>query len=378
MSVNQSARRGHPVYLFLDEVQNLQAWDGQVKALLDHHQCRAFLTGSSALRMQAAKDNLAGRITTIDLGPLHLAEIATLRNYGPLEPYQKQLDLTSWTNKGFWIGLSTYEGGIPLVLDRAFRDFSEWGAYPFCHATPDINWQRLSSYLTDVVVERTIEHDSATASEKGQKVILAEVFRQAMRYAGQAPKCSTLASELTDLLEEDVKPADVRGNLEFLQRCMLIRLIEPLQLRLKRQTAPCKICICDHSVRSAWLQEKVCFVSDASDAPAGVDQDIAGHVLESVLGYYLSTFEGISLRHFPQRPSEPEVDYIVPVGSMRIPIEVKYRTNAVTPANLAGLQAFTRKNAYNAPFGILVTRDEAGDQGNNIIAIPARNFLLLG
>ncbi|MCL6542816.1 MAG: AAA family ATPase [Roseiflexus sp.] len=54
-------------------------WAAQLKALVDHHTLRVVVTGSSALRIEAGRDSLAGRITTIELGTLRLREIAALR-----------------------------------------------------------------------------------------------------------------------------------------------------------------------------------------------------------------------------------------------------------------------------------------------------------
>jgi hypothetical protein len=63
-SFNQMANEGHPAYLFLDEVQNLDAWAPQIKNLMDNHGVRALVTGSSSLRIEAGRDSLAGRVTT--------------------------------------------------------------------------------------------------------------------------------------------------------------------------------------------------------------------------------------------------------------------------------------------------------------------------
>lgn len=62
---NEAARSKRPAYLFLDEVQNLAEWAPQLKAIVDHHTLRVVVTGSSALRIEAGRDSLAGRITTL-------------------------------------------------------------------------------------------------------------------------------------------------------------------------------------------------------------------------------------------------------------------------------------------------------------------------
>ncbi|HEY9593959.1 MAG TPA: AAA family ATPase, partial [Spirochaetia bacterium] len=78
-SFKEMANRHRPAYLFLDEVQNLDAWAPQVKNLVDNQGVRVLITGSSSLRIEAGRDSLAGRVTTLEMGPLLLREIAGLR-----------------------------------------------------------------------------------------------------------------------------------------------------------------------------------------------------------------------------------------------------------------------------------------------------------
>ena len=379
-SLNQAARNGRKTYIFFDEIQDLQAWESQLKALVDRHDCAVFITGSSSLRIQQGRDSLAGRLAVLDLGPLRLTEVAAIRRLGTLAPYQESLDLTEWSDQGFWEGLAHYSTDSPLLLDGAFRAFSEWGGYPKGHADESQTWQDIATYLVDTVVRRTIDHDLRMGGDRRRDGhILREIFRLAMRYAGQAPKCSTLSRELSSgILEAKVSPREVASYLDFLGDSLLLRIIEPLQLRLKKhlQAAPGKICICDHAVRNAWLQEKIPLAQDTEQPLRDDLADQAGHVMESVIGYFLSGFEGQQLAHFPKRASEPEVDFVLTLGRMHIPIEVKYRANALRRGALAGLRSFLSKK-YNAPFGIIVTRDQAAVL-ENIVAIPAIRFLLLG
>lgn len=47
-----------------------------------------------------------------------------------------------------------------------------------------------------------------------------------------------------------------------------------------------------------------------------------------------------------------------PVGTRRIPIEVKYRKRVDPHEDTLGLRAFMEKTVYNAPFGLLVTLED--------------------
>ena len=80
-TLNEVAREGRAVYLVFDEVQNLKNWAPQLKFLVNHSEARVLVTGSSALRIEAGRDSLAGRITTIESGVLSLTE-ETMRELG--------------------------------------------------------------------------------------------------------------------------------------------------------------------------------------------------------------------------------------------------------------------------------------------------------
>ncbi len=57
--------------------------------------------------------------------------------------------------------------------------------------------------------------------------------------------------------------------------------------RLKHRKALAKICVCEHSLRASWLQERVPL------HPAGLEAEshlaeLAGHLAESMVGHYLA------------------------------------------------------------------------------------------
>jgi predicted AAA+ superfamily ATPase len=65
------------------------------------------------------------------------------------------------------------------------------------------------------------------------------------------------------------------------------------------------------------------------------------------------------------------------VGEQRIPVEVKYRRR-IEHADTRGLRAFMDKAHYNAPFGLLVTLDDApGSEDPRIVSLPLSTVLLL-
>ena len=105
----------------------------------------------------AGRESLAGRIDYYVLNPLGLTEIAGFRQYGNMSTFTTKINLVEWQQKQFWEGLSKFNPQ-PLLLERVYKDYSDFGGYPFCHkGEPTI--EEIEKYLYDTVVNRTIDHD---------------------------------------------------------------------------------------------------------------------------------------------------------------------------------------------------------------------------
>lgn len=378
-SFNAATKAGDPVYVFFDEVQNLESWAPQVKSLVDNHPIRALITGSSSLRIEAGRDSLAGRITSVDLGPLFIREIAELRFGDAVAPFWGDNGLDKIVTRDFWIQAKQRAKQETSLRTRAFAAFSERGAYPIAHEKAENPWPEVADYLNETVIQRAIQHDlrMGVRGQKRDEKLLEEVFRLCCRYAGQAPGQRAFVPEIHQALAGNVGWNRILSYLRFLDGTLLIRLIKPLELRLKKQKSPPKICLCDHALRASWLQEVVPL------DPAGLSQnphlaDLAGHLAESALGYFLASIPNLDAAYFPPRAAEPEVDFVLTVGTKRIPVEVKYRQHIDPHQDTLGLRAFLEKSVYNAPFGLLVTlEDDVEVLDPRVIPIPLSSLLWL-
>lgn len=357
---NESARTGETAYLFFDEVQNLPAWDPQIKHLVDNHDVRVLITGSSSLRIEAGRDSLAGRITTLDLGPMLLREIASLRSKYNENAYWPDNGLEAVTHVDFWRGAVQHGLVNRLVRDESFQAFSARGAYPISHESGDRPWAELADYLNETVIRRALQHDLRLGSrgQKRDEKLLEEVFRLCCRYAGQTPGRDIFESEIRQALAGTIGWNRILNYLRFLDGTLLLRLIPPLEIRLKKRgRSLAKVCLCDHALRASWLQELVPLASKELQNNLHLS-DLAGHLAESVLGYFLAGIPNLDVAHFPTRGAEPEVDFILTVGAKRIPLEVKYRKRIDPHEDTRGLRSFLEKTVYNAPFGLLVTLND--------------------
>lgn len=376
--LNAAAASDKPAFVLFDEVQNLKDWHTQLKALVDHTAVRVLVTGSSALRIARGRDSLAGRIQMIEMGPLRLAEIASLRGLGPLPTYHGANGYEQWNRPDFWEGLVAHGEHHRDVRDRALALFSDRGGYPLVHQE-GVDWEEIAQQLVETVVNRVIEHD-LRIGERGRRrdpQLLREVFRLACRYAGQAPALAKLAGDIEVVHGGHAGHQRIAHYLDFLHEALLLNLVEPLEMKLKRTRAPKKICLSDHAVRAAWLRERVpldpAVLQDDTDLAR-----LAGRIAESVVGSYLGSMPGIGLSWRPERGRQPEIDFVVTVGDQRIPIEVKYQARIDPIRDTETLQAFLGEPATRAPLGVIVTRTTSGRLPDpRIVAVPLSSLLLL-
>ena len=377
-TLNQSAAEGETVYIFLDEVQNLPDWAPQLKYLVDIYPVRCLVTGSSALRIEAGRDSIAGRIHTIEMGPLLLREIADLRRFGNVHSFFPCNGLSSLKKKEFWLELGQFGTEIREVREKAFTAFSERGAYPIAHVASDRPWEEIADQLIETVIRRAIQHDLRLGprGQKRDEHLLEEVFRLACRYIGQAPALSSYLTEIRQVLQSNLGPKRIFDYLKFLDGTLLLRLIEPLELRLKKKKGAPKLCLCDHALRAAWLQEMIPLTSKELGQATHLC-DLAGRIAESAMGYFFKTINGLDVAYFPERGNEPEVDFILTVGEQRIPVEMKYRYH-IHHQDTRGLRSFIEKSHYNAPFGLLVTLlEEPATDDPRIISMPLSTLLMM-
>jgi hypothetical protein len=376
---NTGARAGRVAYLLFDEVQNLDAWAPQVKNLVDNQEVRVLVTGSSSLRIEAGRDSLAGRVTTVDLGPLLLREISELRYGEGGAPFWPDNGLEAVASPDFWRDAVEHSRKASAVRRRAFVAFSERGAYPTAQERADVPWPEMADYLNETIVRRAIQHDLRMGPRgvKRDEKLLEEVFRLCCRYAGQSPGQAVFVPEIQGALAANVGWNRILSYLRFLDGSLLIRLVPPLELRLKRRKSAPKVCLSDLSLRASWLQEIVPLDSDGLLANPHLS-DLAGHLAESTLGYFLGAIPNLDLAHFPARGAEPEVDFVLTVGMRRIPVEVKYRRRIDPHEDTRGLRAFLEKTVYNAPFGLLVTlEDDVAVTDPRVIPISLSSLLWL-
>jgi predicted AAA+ superfamily ATPase len=185
-----------------------------------------------------------------------------------------------------------------------------------------------------------------------------------------------LIQEIKQALRANIGWQRILSYLRFLEGSLLIRLVRPLELRLKKARGPAKLCVVDHGLRASWLEESIPL------DPARLEEvphlsDLAGHIAESVVGAFFTGIPNLDVAHFPERATEPEVDFVLTIGERRIPVEIKYRRRIDPHRDTLGLRSFLEKSHYNAPFAVLVTMlDGVGIPDPRIVPVSLRSLLL--
>ncbi|MBI4614338.1 MAG: DUF4143 domain-containing protein [Planctomycetes bacterium] len=306
-------------------------------------------------------------------------EVARFRDIELGSPFYEENGLEPLTERGFWRALRERGMNDREPRDAAFRCFAERGGYPLAHERAEVPWGQVADQLNENVIRRVIQHD-LRLGERGRRrdaALLEEVFRFACRYAGQSPGIQIFVREVQRALSANAGGQRVRSYLQFLADTLLLRLVEPLEIRLKRRRGNPKICLADHGLRASWLQEAIP-IDPAALASCPELTALAGHLAESILGAALLTIPGLDVAHLPSRGDEPELDFVLGVGSERIPIEVKYQRRIDPLRDTESLRSFIEKTVNRAPFGLLVTQtDETEVDDPRIVSLPLSSILLL-
>ncbi|MDR2705302.1 MAG: AAA family ATPase, partial [Planctomycetaceae bacterium] len=347
---NNLAGQGKEVYIFLDEIQDVDNWSSQLKHIVDHESCHVFITGSSAIRIFEGKESLAGRAYWNEINTLGLSEICQFRKMGTLNNYMSEIDVSCFRNKKFWIDFKNWSPDKQL-LDEVYQKFCDFGGYPFCHTNSKISWQKVNDYLSETVVARTIDHDLKAQFNSEYKdriatlnsTLLRKTFKTFCKYSGMDIGLNTLREEFHSDFFEILNDKQIQLILDFFENSMLIKMIRPFEHHLKRAKNKRKICLCDHAIRKAWLKEDVNLYDET------VNSDIAGHIVEGIVGTFLTSIKDIGVSYLPSNNNQKdEIDFILEVGDGHIPIEVKYKKQ---PDLNTGIETFMKNPANNAPFG---------------------------
>ena len=98
-----------PVYLFFDEIQNIERWENALREILDTNQYKLFITGSSSkLLSKEIATSLRGRTLTYSLLPFSFSEYLKVKN----------------------ISTELLSKDEEVKIKRALKEYLEFGGFP--------------------------------------------------------------------------------------------------------------------------------------------------------------------------------------------------------------------------------------------------------
>ena len=378
---NALSHQGSRAYLFFDEVQKVDNWSNELKFMVDTVDVKVLVATSSAMLIDRSQGILAGRIYTVDAGPLSLTEIAEFRGMEHLEHFPPENSFGQMRRREFWRELAEHGRQNATARDQAFRLFSERGSYPVAHdpGQGHTDWPTLANLLNENAIRQVLQRDLPTEprSQGRDAALLERLFELACRYAGQTTTLSQLAQEARPSPNENIGTQEVGNHLQALADTLLIRLVPQTVGHLRPPRDHLKICLADHALRASWMQEQVPLAPEALvTRPELATQ--AGHIAQSALGAITSNLRDLTTSRTPNPNREPRLDFLFWAGDQQIPTKVQYRRRVDPMRDTEGIRSFVEDPANRAPFGLLITQEDPPPIDDpRVVAMPLSTFMLL-
>jgi predicted AAA+ superfamily ATPase len=312
---------GEQILLLLDEVQKLNDWENQAKALYDAFpEIKMMISGSESLFIKRkSRATLAGRIFEFRVNPLTFKEYLTFRGeeVGPPGLYSKE-------------------------LRRLYSEFMKTQGFPELVGVkdPDI----IRKYIKESIVEKVIYRDIPTLFRIKEISILESLLNIIMDDPGQMIDLVSLGSDLK------ISRQTLSLYLSYLEQSFLIRKLYNYSGSRRKVERKLK------KIYSTIVSPRLLFKED-------------DHSQSRV--FECSAVNQLNAEFFWRDPYKNEVDVILDGPSPR-PIEMKYGK-----IETAGVLVFMKKFKVNE--AIIISRDKEyvhDDRGQKISVIPAYRYFL--
>ena len=332
---------GKPAFLLLDEIHYSPQWDTEVKYLVDQHpEYRILATGSAITATHGERESGVGRWETVKIPTLSFFEYLRLRD---IEVGVNTTELALSSVRRASDGDRTILCGKLRHLLPEFERYMLVGGFPETAKMPSIgDAQRL---LHDDVVDRVLKRDMTSLFGVRSVPELERLFIYLCYHSGGIVKVQKCASEL------EINRQTVQNYLDLLEQANLLYRLLPDgrggKLALKGSS---KYYLVDAAIRNAVLIKGEEVLRD----PTELGKIAETTVLRHAYAYHYSV--PTRLAYWRDSATNLEIDIIVRLKGVTIPIEVKYRTNTLKDS-LRPLHAFCGEN-LDVTRAYIVTRDE--------------------
>jgi len=309
------------ILLLLDEIQKLDDWENQAKALYDTYpQLKMLISGSESLFIKRkSRATLAGRIFEFRVGPLSFREFLAFKGQELVPP-----------------------GLYPRELGRLYDEFLKTQGFP--ELVGIHSKEIVYKYIKESIVEKVIYRDIPHLFRVKQISVLEGLLGILMDDPGRMIDLASLGSDLK------ISRQTLSLYLRYLEESFLVRKLYNFSGNRRKVERKLK------KVYPTILSPALTFKED--------DQS-RSKVFEC------SVVNQLNAEFFWRDPYKNEVDVVLD-GPSPLPIEIKYGK-----IETGGLDAFMRKFKVNE--AVLISRDKEyvhDNHGQKISVIPAYKYFL--
>ncbi len=325
VEILESGKRYH---IFLDEIQKLDGWQGQIKRIYDSYENIKFVvSGSASLFIrQGVRESLAGRVKEFHMGPLSFREYLrfTGKDYMMEKPEMFEKDL---------------ESEFERYLKRQYIEVL------------NEDDDEVRDYVRSII-EKVVFIDIPQIFSIENPHLLMKIVEIVASEPGMLMDYSSLARAI--------------GDGESISRVRASRYVHHLQdsylLKLGYNYSESGM-VSERKMKKAYL-------ANASLSMISRKEPDMGRLAEQ------SFFMADSVRFFWRTPQKDEVDIILEEEKGPIPVEVKYQ-NTIGKGDMKGLLKFMKR--YGVKKGILISKslkDTVETERGVIDVVPAWKFAL--
>ncbi len=337
--MNSFSAVGEKIYVFLDEVQYSNDWEGKLKTFHDlYPKIKFVVSGSASLLIErSVREKLAGRFFSVPVSPLTFKEFLGLKHM-PIE--HVEFDYKSLKEE--YLKQTNF---LPL-----FFDYVRKGGFP--ELTEEYNEKLIAEYIRNSVTDRVLFKDFAFLIEKRDFELFEKIIQMVCANPGMLTNYISLSNDLK---------RDRRTISNYFQLLKYALLLHQTSNYRKGAISIRKL------PKTYVLSTGIIF---SLDPQSFQEKETLSKVIENLV------VVSCGARYYWRR-GRNEVDVVLEQNKKLVPLEIKYRKE-IGKNDLKGLLRFMKEN--KADIGILISEESLNEikQDNKTIwVIPAWLFLLV-
>lgn len=350
------------IYIFLDEIQYIQNFQGILKFFYDlNPNLKFFISGSSSLFItKKSVESLAGRQFEIEVPTLSFREFIELYGYHKTDLNISKVILSNFTltelNKEI---VRELKFSVLSSLNRFISLYEQYlykGSFPelknFSDSQGEFN-ELIQKYIKEQILKKIIEFDlpKILTIEKPEELKI--LFSILVKETGNLIELLKLSSE------SQVSLNTLKKYIGFLQDAFLVSFIS----NYTKSIRPSK-----RYLKKVYVTSCNFTYSLLNLTPERIEPYTLGHLVETDVFNKLRGLYGDSISFWSKR--KEEVDFVINLAGEKLLIETKYTDN-LNAKSYATL--FKLMNRWNIKKGIVLTKkdfDIIEKQNSQIYLIP--------